>query len=142
MINFFQEGSNIGFSINGWSGVFLLLYILIEFSFITISKSFLIHKIFITLRVFTQLKNKMPKHWHISKINLITINRKSHNLYECYVKVNSKYTDLWTNDYIEVNKWGAIIKTELFYKMKSYDNNFSDKVKQYNRDKALEQIGI
>ena len=74
--------------------------------------------------------------------NLITINRKSHNLYECYVKVNSKYTDLWTNDYIEVNKWGTIIKSDVFYKMKSHDNNFSDKVKQYNRDKALEQIGI
>lgn len=85
----------------------------------------------------------MPKHWHISRISLITINKKSNNIYECYVKVKSKYaSELWTNDFIEINRWGTIIESELFYKMKSYDNDFSDKVKQYNRDKALEQIGI
>jgi hypothetical protein len=142
MIDFFQEGSNIGFSLNGWSGFLLLIYIMSELSFIIISKSFLIHKILITLRVFTQLKKKMPKHWSITKINLISIDKKSHNIYECYVKANSKYNDLWTNDYIEINRWGTIIKTEIFIKMESYDNYFPDKVKQYNRDKALEQLGI
>jgi hypothetical protein len=142
MINFFHEGSNIGFSLNGWSGFFLFLYITIEIFFLVVTKASFTHKIFITLRVFTQLKKKIPKHWHISKINLISINRKSHNVYECYVRVDSKYIDLWTNDFIEVNKWGTIIKTDVLYKIKYYDNDFSDKVKQYNRDKALEKIGI
>ena len=143
MIDFFHEGSNIGFSLSGVSGFLLLLYLLIEIFFLIITKTFLIHKLLISARVIIQIRKKMPKHWHISRISLITINKKSHNIYECYVKVKSKYaSELWTNDFIEINRWGTIIESELFYKMKSYDNYFLDKVKQYNRDKALEQIGI
>jgi hypothetical protein len=143
MINFFHEGSNIGFSLSGVSGFILFIYILIEIFFLIITKTFFIHKLLISTRIIIQIRKKMSKHWHISGISLITINKKSHNIYECYVKVKSKYaSELWTNDFIEINRWGTIIKSELFYKMKSYDNDFSDKVKQYNRDKALEQIGI
>lgn len=143
MIDFFHEGSNIGFSLSGVSGFILFIYILIEIFFLIITKTFFIHKLLISTRVIIQIRKKMPKHWHISRISLITINKKSNNIYECYVKVKSKYaSELWTNDFIEINRWGTIIESELFYKMKSYDNDFSDKVKQYNRDKALEQIGI
>jgi hypothetical protein len=143
MIDFFHEGSNIGFSLSGVSGFILFIYILIEIFFLIITKTFFIHKLLISTRIIIQIRKKMPKHWHISRISLITINKKSNNIYECYVKVKSKYaSELWTNDFIEINRWGTIIESELFYKMKSYDNDFSDKVKQYNRDKALEQIGI
>jgi len=143
MIDFFQEGSNIGFSLSGVSGFILFIYILIEIFFLIITKTFFIHKLLISTRIIIQIRKKMSKHWHISRISLITINKKSNNIYECYVKVKSKYaSELWTNDFIEINRWGTIIESELFYKMKSYDNDFSDKVKQYNRDKALEQIGI
>ena len=56
MIDFFQEGSNIGFSLSGVSGFILLFYVLIEICFFIVTKTFLIHKMIMGLRVRSQIK--------------------------------------------------------------------------------------
>jgi hypothetical protein len=151
MINFFQEGSNIGFSINGWFGVFLLLYILIEFSFFIITKTLLIHKIIIGIRVRNQIKKMLPDWWYIQELSYFTIN-KMKGEYEVYVRLRSKiptgghhiYGDntCTTNDWVEVNWLGTIKRQSLMASIFSADIDHQSHIKQWSREKALEKIGI
>jgi len=47
MIDFFHEGSQVGFSINSVGGLILFFYIIIELGFFIVTKTFLIHKFFL-----------------------------------------------------------------------------------------------
>lgn len=167
MIDFFQEGSNIGFSLNGWSGALLLIYVIIEICFFIITKTFLIHKMIMGLRVRSQIKKMLPDWWCIEKISYLTINRTTnfsilnplldcwsvqYPEYQVFVRVRSKiptgghhiYDDntCTTNDWVKVNWLGTIRRQSLMDTIFSEDINHQSEIKQYNRDKALEKIGI
>lgn len=154
MIDFFHEGSNIGFSINGINGVVLLIYLIIEISFFALTKTFLIHKLFLGLRVRNQVKKTLPKWWSIQKISYLTINRNKiqnqihddYGRYEVYVELKSKLsTDdniIQTNDYIKVNWLGKIFREDLISNVELYDNRYKKEIKQWLRNKTLEEIGI
>ena len=155
MIDFFHHGSNIGFSINGWSGALLLIYIMIEFAFLITTRTFLIHKLFLGLRVRYQVRKMIPKHWYIHKISYLTINRNKtqnkihddYGRYGVYIKVKSKlsidYNNIDTNAWLKVNWLGEImVENSLFYNIDLYDNKYQKEIKQWSRDKALEEIGI
>jgi hypothetical protein len=147
MIDFFHSGSQVGFSINGVGGLILLFYVVIELALFSVTRTFLLHKLLISLRVWKQVKSTIPRWWKIRKISIISINRKKNNLlswnYECYVEVQSKYSEgTWTNDYVKTNKWGKIVKCDLYDNMKSYDAVSEDIVKQWSRDNTLEKLGI
>ena len=151
MIDFFHEGSNIGFSINGWSGVFLIFYILIEIFFLIITKVSLIYKIFLGLRVRNQIKKMLPDWWYIEKISYLTINKRQGE-YQVYVKVRSKistgsyhiyrFNTCTTNDWVEVTWSGVIKRQSLMASIFSEDINHQSHIKQWSREKALEKIGI
>ena len=156
MVNFFHNGSQVGFSINGVGGAILLFYIIIELCMVFVSGVFLWRKLLIAFNVYRQIKSTIPRWWYISKISIITIDKKlgkytvtNNNCnflswnYECYVHVSPKYFDgVWTNDYVKTNRWGKIKKCDLFDNIKTIDSKNQDKVKQYNRDSVLEEIGI
>ena len=154
MIDFFQHGSNIGFSINGWSGALLLIYIMIEFAFFIITKTLLIHKIFLGLRVRYQVRKVIPNHWYIKRISYLTINKNriknqihdDYGRYEVYIELKSKIStdnnSIDTNDWIKVNWLGQIFREELMSNIEFYDNRYQKEIKQWSRDKALEEIGI
>jgi hypothetical protein len=167
MIDFFHEGNNIGFSLSGVFGFILLAYILIEFSFFIITKTFLIHKFFIGLRVRSQIKKMLPDWWYIEKISYLTINRSTkfsivdpllttwsfqYPEYQVYVKVRSKiptgghhiYGDntCTTNDWVKVNWLGKIKRQSLMDSIFVEDNTHQSEIKQWSREKALEKIGI
>lgn len=159
MINFFHESSNIGFSINGWSGFLLLIYILIEIFFLIITKVSLTHKIFLGLRVRNQIKKMLPDWWYIEKISYITINkfrddprRQRQGKYEVYVKVRSKISTgsyhiyesntCNTNDWVEVNWLGKIKRQSLMENILVNDNSRQLEIKQWSRDNTLEKLGI
>ena len=158
MIDFFHEGSNIGFSINGWSGFLLLIYILIEIFFLIITKVPLTHKIFLGLRVRNQIKKMLPDWWYIEKISYITINkfrddprRQRQGEYEVYVKVRSKIStgsyhiygsNTCTNDWVEVNWLGKIKRQSLIENILIDDSSHQSEIKQWSREKTLEKIGI
>jgi hypothetical protein len=40
------------------------------------------------------------------------------------------------------DRWGKIVKSDLYDNIKSYDVRSEDLIKQYNRDNALEKLGI
>ena len=151
MIDFFHQGSNIGFSLNGWSGFLLLIYILIEFSFFIITKTFLIHKIIIGIRVRNQIKKMLPDWWYIEKLSFITINKRQGE-YEVFVRVRSKiptgghhiYGDntCTTNDWIKVNWLGSINRQSLMASIFVEDKLHENEIKQWSREKSLEKIGI
>lgn len=147
MIDFFHSGSQVGFSINSVGGLILLFYVIIELGLFSVTRTFLLHKLLISLRVWKHVRSTIPRWWKIKKISIISINRKKNNLlswnYECYVEVQSKYSEgTWTNDYVKTDKWGKIVKSDLYDNMKSYDVINKDLIKQYNRDNALENLGI
>jgi hypothetical protein len=151
MIDFFHEGSNIGFSLSGVSGFLLLFYILIEFSFIIVTKTFLIHKLFLGLKVRYQIKKMLPDWWYIEKISYLTINKRQGE-YQVYVRVRSKiptggrhiYGDntCTTNDWVEVTWLGKIKRQSLMASIFSEDINHQSQIKQWSREKTLEKIGI
>jgi hypothetical protein len=151
MIDFFQEGSNIGFSLSGVSGFILLFYVLIEICFFIVTKTFLIHKMIMGLRVRSQIKKMLPNWWYIEKMSYLTINRRQGE-YQVYVKVRSKiptgghhiYGDntCTTNDWVEVNWLGKIKRQSLMASIFSEDINHQSHIKQWSREKALEKIGI
>jgi hypothetical protein len=145
MIDFFHEGSNIGFSLSGVSGFLLLIYILIEIFFLIITKTFLIHKFFLGLRVCYQIKKMLPDWWYIEKISYLTINKRQGE-YQVYVKVrsmltNSLYVDT-TNDWVKVNWLGTIKRQSLMASIFVEDNLHQSQIKQWSREKTLEKIGI
>jgi len=151
MIDFFQEGSNIGFSLSGVSGFILLFYVLIEICFFIVTKTFLIHKMIMGLRVRSQIKKMLPNWWYIEKMSYLTINRRQGE-YQVYVKVRSKiptgghhiYGDntCTTNDWVEVNWLGKIKRQSLMASIFSEDINHQSHIKQWSREKALEKLGI
>lgn len=145
MIDFFQEGSNIGFSLNGWSGALLLIYIMIEISFLIISKSFLIHKIFLWFVVRNKIRKAIPKWWSIDRISLLTIYKRNSN-YEVFVKLSYKPSgDISTNDYVKVNFFGEMVEDAefgLLENIKLRDMCRETQIKQWSRDNTLEQLGI
>ena len=145
MIDFFQEGSNIGFSLHGWSGALLLIYIMIEISFLIISKSFLIHKIFLWFVVRNKIRKAIPKWWSIDRISLLTIYKRNSN-YEVFVKLSYKPSgDISTNDYVKVNFFGEMIEDAefgLLENIKLRDMCRETQIKQWSRDNTLEQLGI
>jgi hypothetical protein len=145
MIDFFHEGSNIGFSLSGVSGFLLLIYILIEIFFLIITKTFLIHKFFLGLRVCYQIKKMLPDWWYIEKISYLTINKRQGE-YQVYVKVrsmltNSLYVDT-TNDWVKVNWLGTIKRQSLMASIFVEDNLHQSQIKQWSREKTLEKLGI
>jgi len=142
MIDFYQHGSQIGISLHGWGGFLLITYFVLEMVFLFLTKSLLIHKLFIWFNLRRQLKKMIPNWWKISKISLITINRKSTG-FEVYVQVKSKLVvSDWTNDYVVVDWLGRIKHQKIIEGIKYYDDRKSDEIKSWQRNKILEDIGI
>ena len=155
MIDFFHHGSNIGFSLNGWSGFLLLIYILIEIFFLVITKVSLTHKILLGIRVRNQIKKMLPNWWYIEKISYYTINKMGGE-YEVFIRVRCKipngvhqiYEDNkkvlfgTTNDWVKVNWLGTIKKQSLMASIFVEDKLHENEIKQWSREKTLEKIGI
>jgi hypothetical protein len=145
MIDFFHHGSSIGFSLNGVSGLLLLFYVLIEICFFIVTKTFLIHKMIMGLRVRNQIKKMLPDWWYIEKISYLTINKRQGE-YQVYVKVrsmltNSLYVDT-TNDWVKVNWLGTIKRQSLMASIFVEDKLHENEIKQWSREKNLEKLGI
>lgn len=141
IINVYTQGSQVGISLHGLGGFFLITYFVLEVVFLFLSKSLLVHKLFIWIRLRRQIKKLIPGWWEISKISLITINRKSVG-FEVYVQVKNKINNNWTNDYVIVNSWGRIRSQKLTKLIKSHDVGEELKIKEWQRNKILEDIGI
>ena len=145
MIDFFYHGSNIGFSLNGWSGFLLLIYILIEIFFLVITKVSFTHKILLGIRVRNQIKKMLPDWWYIEKISYYTINKRQDE-YQVYVRVRCKiptgghhiYGDSW----VEVNWLGTIKRQSLMANVTYLQQRHENEIKQWSRNKSLEDIGI
>lgn len=153
MIDFYSNGSQIGFSIHGWVGILLLCYIALELVSLLISRSLIIHKILIWFRVRREVKKIIPNWWEIDIINILTIERCHYQWgnkflvgYRVYVKIKTKIykshpsTLDWTNDWIIVDRLGRIKHQKLIENIKWYDDRNVDTIKIWKRDNILEQI--
>lgn len=163
MFDFYHNGNMIGFTVSGITGGIIFFYIITEIAFLIITKTLFIHKIFLGLRVRYQVKKMIPKWWYIQEISYFTINKVNKNkicnelninvsIYEVYIKVRSKvptggrqiYGDntCYANDWIKVDWLGRIRKENLTSWIESEDDKHQKEIKQWSRNKALEEIGI
>lgn len=141
MIDFYTHGSQIGISIHGFSGFLLMVYIITDIVFLFTTKSLLIHKLFIWLRLRKMVKKILPAWWKIQTINPLTIEKVGSG-YRVYIQVKNKINGEMTNDYIIVDYLGRIKKHKLTESMKFYDRGLMGEIKQWQRNKILENIGI
>jgi hypothetical protein len=146
MIDFFHNGSQLGITISGISGVILLLYLTLEITFLVTTRTLLIHKLLINLRVYFTIKRMIPEWWKVCKISLITISKSKSdsgkNYWRCYVRVCTRFPRTWTNDYICCNFWGKVKQQDLLSRISIEDGQLQDKIKIWKRDKSLCDIGI
>jgi hypothetical protein len=140
MIDVYQHGSNIGISLHGWGGFLLITYFVLEMVFLFLTKSLLIHKLFIWFRVRRKVKKLIPKWWKLDKVNVLTIERVN-TRYKVYVQLRSRLmVSDWTNDHIIVDWLGSIKNQKLIEGIKYYDDRKSDEIKRWKRDNILEKI--
>jgi hypothetical protein len=140
MIDVYQHGSNIGISLHGWGGFLLITYFVLEMVFLFLTKSLLIHKLFIWFRVRREVKKLIPKWWKLDKVNVLTIERVN-TRYKVYVQLRSRLmVSDWTNDHIIVDWLGSIKNQKLIEGIKYYDDRKSDEIKRWKRDNILEKI--
>ena len=142
MIDFYSNGSQIGFSLHGWGGIILLSYFVLDVISLFVTKSLIIHKILIWFRVRRKVKKMIPNWWKIDSVNILTIERMNTG-YKVYVQIRSKLmVSDWTNDHIIVDWLGRIKNQKLIEGIKYYDDRKSDEIKRWKRDNILEKIGI
>lgn len=142
MIDFYSNGSQIGFSLHGWGGIMLLSYFVLDVVSLFVTKSLIAHKILIWFRVRREVKKMIPNWWSIDKVNIVTIERLNTG-YKVYVQIRSKLmVSDWTNDHIIVDWLGRIKNQKLIEGIKWYDDRSEDKIKRWKRDNILEKIGI
>ncbi len=145
MIEVISEGSNIGISFSGVGGLTLIFYLALETIMLFVSKTFILHKIFLWWRVKSNLRKSIPDWWDIKKVGCLTIQRKSYNCRIVYTKVERNipgFKKEWTNAFVKVNNFGEIIEPDLFG-IKHYDEDLSEEFKRgFNRNKTLEKLGI
>ena len=140
MIDFYSNGSQIGFSLHGWGGVILLSYFVLDVISLFITKSLIIHKILIWFRVRREVKKMIPNWWSIDRVNIVTIERVNTG-YKVYVQIRSKLMKSdWTNDHIIVDWLGRIKNQKLIEGIKWHDDRSEDKIKKWKRNNILEKI--
>ncbi len=141
MIEFYSNGTQIGFSLHGWGGIILLSYFVLDVVSLFATKSLIAHKILIWFRVRREVKKMIPNWWSIDKVDIVTIERLNTG-YKVYVQIRSKLMKSdWTNDHIIVDWLGRIKNQKLIEGIKWYDDRSEDKIKRWKRDNILEKIG-
>jgi hypothetical protein len=82
----------------------------------------------------------IPKWWK-THINFIFTNKRD-KYYEIYVKFNRRFNDGRTVHFIKVNSVGKIIESDFVNAINQHDQKYQSEIKQWLRNKALEDIGI
>lgn len=145
-MNIWLEGSKCALTISSWWGVFLLIYLVIEFLFLITHKMLLIHKLVIAPYVYYQIYKMLPRYWKVQNhFWFLAANRKSFNRFEMFIELLSKFQiedNLQINDNLIFNYFGKIVETQIPDRLKELDNNLKDSIKKYNRQQNLDDLGV
>ena len=127
----------------------LLIYFTLEIVSLITSKTLVIHKIFLYFRLRKELKKIIPSWWRIKEINVVTIEKHTNKKkdygfvggYEVYVEVLSKIEKgRWTNAWIIVDYLGRVKYDGLSSSIEFFDRGNGMKIKEWNRDKVLNEL--
>lgn len=140
-MSFFSHENTVGLIISSWLFILAFAFISIDMVVIFVSRVELIHKLVIYFRLKRKLKKIIPYWWSIKEIDILTISKRDGKI-EVYVKVSSKISPTWTNDFIEVDNVGNILESTLLEDIRYYDEESNVDTKKLLRDKTLENLGI
>jgi hypothetical protein len=140
-----NDGMNIGISFSGISGFLLILYLIIELVTFMITGTSFIHKVFLYYMVKYRVKKSIPGWWDVSKVGFITISRVGFNRWYIFVDISRDipgYEKKVSCEVLTVNNIGKIKNGSFDIGIKLYDEDLGEYLKTYNRNKALEKLGI
>jgi hypothetical protein len=143
MIDFYSQGSNVGFVLTGHVSLFILMFLIVSVVLYSQTKVFPIHRIMLFLGTYRSLKKLVPPHWRITLSGFFTTSKVSKDCYKVFVKVRSRINKTtWTCDWIEINSRGIITKSNLSHSMTGYDVNFKSEIIEFNRNKKIKKLGL
>lgn len=142
MIDVYHHGPDIGISIHGIGGFCLLFYFIIEMMLLFLTKSLFIHKLLIYFRLHKELKKIIPDWWTVDKINTLLMQGKS-NGFAVYLKISHKVdNDNIIRSYVYVDWLGRIKHYDFDKDIKRIDQKKELQIKEWKRNKSLEELGI
>lgn len=141
MLDFYQNGSEISLTLQGLGGFLLLTYFVLEMIILFFTQSLFIHKILIYITLSRQIKKSIPNWWKLSKINIVTIQKTSSG-FEVYVNIKNKINDDWINEKITIDWIGRIKCDKIKKSIEKVDNRIRLEIKEWNRNKILQDIGL
>lgn len=142
MVDFYSNGSIVGFSVTGYPSLLIFLYIIFVSTLYLQTKVLPIHRFILFIGHYKSVRKIIPNHWRITQMSFLTIT-KTESGYKVFVKVRSKIDKkIWTCDWIEIDKWGKIIKSDLQRSIESYDENYKRQITIFNRDNKIKKLGL
>lgn len=141
MIDFYTEGAKVGITFHGIDSFLLITYFVLEMIILFTTGSLFIHKLVIWINLRREIKKIIPKWWKVDSVRILSINRTSTG-FEVFVKATNKINKNWSNDYVIVNQWGKIKSEKLTTRIKLEDREQELEIKEWQRNKVLENIGI
>lgn len=159
-MNIYFNDSVIGISINTWNSIAFFTYLILEIVSLTITKMSLTHRLIITPFLIYQVKKIIPVYFRVKKFPYF-IKVKSLNSYVSnfeihlneeviteFHKSNNFDEPIATSGFLffgkfEFNFFGKIVNYEVNQqRVDAYNQLFKQQIKQYNRSKSLEKIGL
>lgn len=142
MVDFYSQNNIVGFSLTGYPAMFIFLYLIFVSALYLQTKVLPIHRLILLITSYKSIKKIVPSHWRITQMSFLTIS-KIENGYKIFIKVKSRIDkNVWTCDWIEVDKWGKITKSDLQRSVRGYDENYKSQIKEFDRDRKIKNLGL
>lgn len=135
-MNFFIEGGNIGLSITTIWGLLFIFGLSLEIASYSMTRILFIHRLYLLLVSFINLRKLIPNWWKVSFINPFTI-KKYEGRIIIHVVLSSKIkSDEKVYYFIHVNWLGKIINSDdLLQKIVDSDKSMLSEIRDYKLNK-------
>lgn len=140
---FYINGSTVGVSITSIWALLFLLYVMFELISYGITRIFLLHRLFLTYRVKKLVRRSIPDYWSVKISNLSILKSDTKHKYYFQVDMVNKITNQTINEFISVSFLGSILTMSIInFRIGVMDSNYESEIKQWNRDKVLNKLGV
>ena len=118
-----------------------------------ITRIFLLHRLFLTYRVKKLVRKSIPDHWNVKISNLHILKSDStvsfvrsdgsKHKYMFQVDMINKIANHTIIEHISVSFLGSILTMSIInFRISVIDSNYESEIKQWNRDKVLNKLGV
>jgi len=143
MIDFYSQGSNIGVALTGHTSLFIFLFLILSSALYSKTKVFPFHRFILFIGFLKSVRKIIPEYYRITLVGYFTTSKESKNCYRAFIKVRSRLDkSIWTCDWVEIDKLGRIIKTDLTKSIDNQSQKYKSEIKEFNRNKKIKELGL